>query len=138
MLFSGKSLCDINQPIIVSCENKKTHRANNNNKNSVFQYKIDGDIISTTSPERRCDYLLENETKRTVYLIELKGTDVQHAVEQIEATIKKFGSILGSYTIMPRIIYRGNTHGVNSSRVVKFKRDYPQSIFKETIIEEYI
>ena len=137
MLFQGKSKCDVWQPIIVSAENRVKHIARNKDRDRVFQYQIDGDVIPSSSPGLRCDYLLENETKRKVYLIELKGTDVSHAVDQIEATIIRYREALKNYTIMPRIVYRGNTHSVNSSKVVVFKRKYP-CIIKTDVIEEDI
>ena len=138
MLFINKSQCDKIQPIIVSKENKKAHRALNVDKNFVFHYKIDGDIIPSTSTEQRCDYLLENETKKTVYLIELKGKHMNEAVDQIEATVRKFKSLLCSYAIFPRIVCGGNTHAVHSSKVVAFKRRYPNCKIDTSIIEERI
>ena len=138
MLFPNKSICQINQKIIVSSENKKTHTANNVEGCNVFQYKIDGDIIPTTSPEVRCDYLVENETKQTAYLIELKGTNLLHAVEQIEATINKYSVQLRSYAIKPRIIYRANTHAVQQSKVSKFKIKYKDCIIKTECFSENI
>lgn len=137
MLFQGKSKCNVQQSIIVSAENRVKHIAHNKDRDNVFQYKIDGDVIPSTSPGLRCDYLLENETKSKVYLIELKGTDVSHAVDQIEATINRYREALKAYTIMPRIVYRGNTHSVNSSKVVGFKRKY-SCIIKTDVIEESI
>ena len=138
MLFQNKSLCEINQRIIVSKENNKVHTAINSERCNVFQYKIDGDIIPSTSPEVRCDYLVENETKQTAYLIELKGTDLIHAVEQIEATIKKFCIELRSYQIKPRIVYRSNTHGVHQSKVQKFKMKYKDCQIRTDCFSEHI
>jgi len=138
MLFINKSKCNEKQPIIVSKENKKEHRAINIDKDSVFHYKIDGDIIPSTSPEQRCDYLLENETKKTVYLIELKGKHMNEAVDQIEATAKKFSSLLSTYALFPRIVHGGNTHAIHSSKVVAFKRKYPKCKIDTVVIEEKI
>lgn len=138
MLFINKSQCDKKQPIVVSKENKKEHRALNTDKDSVFQYKIDGNIIPSTSAEKRCDYLLENETKKTVYLIELKGKHMNEAVEQIEATAKKFKSLLSTYVILPRIVCGGNTHAIHSSKVVAFKRRYPNCKIDTLVIQEKI
>lgn len=138
MFFQDKSLCNVNQPIIVSSENRVKHVARNKDRDKVFHFKIDGDIIPSLSPDLRCDYLLENETKQNAYLIELKGTDVSHAVDQIEATINRFRAVLKAYTIMPRIVYRGNTHSVNSAKVVAFKRRYPLSKVITDVIDELI
>lgn len=49
----------------------------------MTHYKIDGVVIKVGS---RCDYLLMNEEARIAYLIELKGSDLVKAAEQLEAT----------------------------------------------------
>lgn len=139
MLFPGsKSYCDINQKIIVCTENNKTYRAINSDENDVYQYKMDGDIIPKGSLEQRCDYVVENETKKNVYLIELKGGDIKHAVDQIEATVQKYKTQFSTYTILPRIVYRNNTHDVHSSKIAAFKRKYPNRIIKTSQIKEHI
>ena len=138
MLFPNKSICEIKQKKIVSKENQKVHTAINIDECNVFQYKIDGDIIPSSSSEIRCDYLLENETKLTAYLIELKGTDLPHAVEQIEATIKKYQTKLASYEIKPRIIYRTNTHAVRHLAVQKFKMKYKDCVMRTEFFTEKI
>lgn len=134
------SMCETKCPIIVSKEKSKIHRALNNDRNTVYQYKIDGDVIRTTDAKKKCDYLVENEDKKTIYLIELKGTDLPHAFEQIEATIQFFASKFreNGYTIYPRIVYGSNTHAVNDSHYRKFIKKYPQSKLKTQFMEEVI
>lgn len=140
MIFSEEfSKCDKNQKIIVSAENRRKHIAYNNESCKVFQYRIDGDIEPSGSSDLRCDYIIENETKKTLYPVELKGKDVVHAVEQITATIKKYSSRFSDYTIFPRIICsHATTHTIETSKVVSFRRRYPKLIIKENVIEETI
>ena len=141
MLFKDvPSHCDLKCSKIVSREKGKTHRALNNDRNTVYQYIIDGEVILKSDPQKRCDYLVENEDKKAAYLIELKGTDLQHALEQIEATIQLFSRKFkeNSYNFYPRIVYGSNTHAVNDSRYRNFMKKYPQSKIKTTIIEEVI
>ena len=58
MLFNNvSSHCDLKCAVIVSKENKKTHRALNNDRNTVYQYKIDGEVIPQNNQSKRCDYL---------------------------------------------------------------------------------
>lgn len=137
MIFEGKSRCTEHQKVIVSTENKRTHRGINK-ESSVYHYKIDGDIISRDDLRLRCDYILENETKREAYIIELKGTDVEHAVEQIESTLIIFSKKLAGFAIKPRIVYRSNTHGIHSVNVRKFQKKYPDTILKTNKVEEII
>ena len=141
MLFNDvSSHCDLKCAIIVSKENGKTHRALNNDRNTVYQFKIDGEVISKNDPQKRCDYLVENEDKKTAYIIELKGTDLPRALEQIEATIQLFSRKFtqNNYTIYPRIVFGSNTHAVNDTRYRNFLKKYPQAKIRATIIEESI
>lgn len=139
MLFAKeKSLCGIKQKIIVSAAHGKEHRALNQDGDDVFQFKIDGDIIPSSSREQRCDYLLENQTKTTAYLIELKGSDVNHAVDQIRATIDKFRRILSGYKICPRIVYKNNSHVVYSSKVRLLKKDYVDTRIENERLQDKI
>lgn len=86
-LSKFKSLCQIKQKIIVSKDkgNPQKHIANNINEDEVYQYKVDGTIIQEGL---RCDYLVWNERKKHIYYIELKGSDLEHALEQLDATEK--------------------------------------------------
>lgn len=138
ILDESKSICEKHQKIIVSEENKRKHIANNDDENLVHQFKIDGGIVPASSSMSRCDYLVINLEKKNAYPIELKGTDVKHAVDQIRSTITYLGSELSSYTILPRIIYKPNTHGIRDSKVRSFIMDYPRCVLKTNTYEEKI
>ena len=138
ILDESKSICEKHQKIIVSEENKRKHIANNDDENLVHQFKIDGGIVPASSAMPRCDYLVINLEKKNAYPIELKGTDVKHAVDQIRSTITYLGGELSSYTILPRIIYNSNTHDVRDSKVRSFKKDYPRCVLKTNTYEEKI
>ena len=105
--YNSKSKCEKRQPIIVSGEKSKKHIAINNDKNLVRQFKIDNDVIKDNI--KKCDYLVLNDDKQTAYFVELKGTDVDGAILQIENMIKKFGERLerNSYEIKRRIVFSG-------------------------------
>lgn len=138
ILKEEKSICKINQKIIVSEENKRKHIANNIDENRVFQFRIDGDIIPKSTSMKRCDYLVKNEEKKDLYFIELKGTDVKKAIDQITDTIDYLKNEINGYSILPRIIYRPNSHGVHDTKVREFQRKYPRSIIATNIYEEEI
>ncbi len=59
----------------------------NPNRTKVRYIKIDDCVITKGL---RCDWLLINE-KHHEHYVELKGSDVRHAFEQIEETIKQVG-----------------------------------------------
>ena len=138
ILDESKSICEKHQKIIVSEENKRKHVANNDDGNLVRHFRIDGGIVPASSSVLRCDYLVINLEKKNAYPIELKGTDVKHAVDQIRSTITYLGSELSLYTILPRIIYNSNTHGVRDSKVRSLKNDYPGCVIKTNTYEEKI
>ena len=143
MLFPKKSQCNKKAKVITCEENKMVYRAFNPMQNKVGKYQIDGDIIPLSSPETRCDYLVENETDKSAYFIELKGCDLSHAIEQVEATLIKYKNMLNEkkYTYFLRIVCHNATHSVNNSLLRRFKERHKgkkKVIVKGNIIEETI
>ncbi|MCD8077519.1 MAG: hypothetical protein LUE63_03935 [Lachnospiraceae bacterium] len=76
------SLCEERQRIIVSRDTgtRREHRAVNEKTCHVTQYKMDGGVVCDVSI--RCDFLVMNDDQRDAYLIELKGSDIEHALDQ--------------------------------------------------------
>ncbi|NQY53648.1 MAG: hypothetical protein HRT42_08725 [Campylobacteraceae bacterium] len=73
--------------IIVAEENKKKFVIKNNSQLFVNKVQVDGCYIKTGI---RCDFLFEifnNLELSEVYYVELKGTHIEHGIEQLEATI---------------------------------------------------
>lgn len=64
----------------------------NSDMNEYERIRIDGCVIADDKP--KCDDLLRRRAKdKSVvldYFIELKGSDVAHAIEQLLATVKRF------------------------------------------------
>lgn len=65
---------------------------------------------------------IEDKTNNRVFLIELKGTDLSKAIEQIDATVVMFKVLIKNYEKNPRIVYKSNTHKVHNSAVRNFKK----------------
>lgn len=59
----------------------------NSKKKRVIKYRVDDGII-TSKAESKCDYAVYVEGD-SIYLIELKGSNYNHALEQIDATLDK-------------------------------------------------
>ena len=114
------SHCKKEQKIIISEENGCKHIANNTGACDVRHYKLDGEVF-TEPDEQRCDYLLLNDTKKRAYYIELKGSDIEKAIEQINNSEQMIKDSIKQYTSFYRIIYRTGTHTVNSHKVIKWK-----------------
>lgn len=75
---------------IVNCEeNHRKYQYSNTKKHNVVLFRMDGGIIDENT--LKCDYLLVIRSEGMVgVLIELKGTKVAHAIDQIRATLKEF------------------------------------------------
>lgn len=64
---------------------KREYIADNIHKRHVVRYKVDDGII-TSKALQKCDFALYVEDDR-VYFIEMKGSDYDHAIDQIDSTI---------------------------------------------------
>lgn len=106
-----------------SCtENHCTYIAENPNSKDVRQFKVDGEVFpSGGNGPKRCDYLVLNDTDRHAYYIELKGSDILRAIQQIESSITEINSSIG-YDVRCRVIFRTSTHEVKGAEVLRWKR----------------
>lgn len=121
-LEGHRSLCKERAPVITTKDSgngKTTHTANNNRRNRVTKYRIDGEVITEGA---RCDFLLMNEDALNAYLIELKGSDLVKAAEQLEETGEKLKSQLASYRVYYRIVAnKCPTHDIHSTSFRKYQ-----------------
>ncbi len=108
MVFDGyKSLCETNAKTIVSKDKgtPRKHIANNpDQKFSVRQYQLDGVIFKDVTCN---DFLLLNDTSKKAYYIELKGKDIGHAAEQLQAGEKLCHDDLKDYEALYRVVASG-------------------------------
>ena len=129
---------------IITCKDKhnpQTYTAYNKELNEVYKYRVDGYVIEDGE---RCDYLVWNETKKSVYFIELKGSDIPKAVRQIEETEKvlktrfkkEFELVKAFYRV---VLNKTCTHGLDNNKVKRFKINHPgQCEFRTASIKEEI
>lgn len=125
----------------VSSENSCTHVGNNVNLNYVEQYKVDGQVFPAGSGPERCDYLLLNEGTQAAYYIELKGTSIPKAIQQLNNSVSMLRARHPQCDrIFYRIVYRSGSHEVNSSETLRWKRKVGagQVIIKSQKLEENI
>ena len=94
--------------IATATEKGKTYRMINDFKYSVTKVRIDGGVFTQTLC---CDFLFLTRTvtnnkfkNESAYLIELKGTNVKHAIDQIESTIKKLKFTNKEFILKARIV----------------------------------
>ena len=111
------SLCERYQRIIVSEEKGKKHTADNKNSHEVRHYRLDGGLVKQ---QLCCDYLLLDDTGKKAYYIELKGKDMEHAVEQVIAGEKICERLLKGYLSFYRIVTsKSRTHNNQPSNFRK-------------------
>lgn len=107
----------------VSCENHCKHIGDNPNGKYIRQIKVDGDVFPHGKEPKRCDYLLLNDTDRVSYYIELKGSDIRTAIEQIDSTVSLIGPSIKDYTVFRRIIlHKVRPHEIRDNSVIRWKR----------------
>jgi len=71
----------------------------------------------------RCDFLLVNSEEKRAYFIELKGRDLVHAIEQIDATINQYLMDLNGFSINARVVLtKVNTTDILSTQFIKLER----------------
>ena len=129
-------------PRYVSEENHRKHVAINKKLNRVYHIKVDGNVIpKSCNTTKRIDFLLLNETKKTAYLIELKGSHLGDAVEQLEISHENLKDLLKGYSIRWRIVYHSRTTKTYTNKLQKKIRDYKTKYklkYKESYMEENI
>lgn len=138
-LIAFPTYCTGHQKEIHSKENNSEHIAVNNDEDSVRQIKIDGDILPVDyNQERRADYLVLDETKKTAYLIELKGSHIMSAFRQLENTDKNLSNALKGYEIYWRVVCSSRTANLKNNEVKKYQKNHPQLVIRRNILREDI
>lgn len=122
----------------VSSENGCKHIGRNVSRHEIRQFKIDGEVIAKNADTARCDYLLLNDEAKRAYYIELKGSDLEKAIQQIEATVQMFQTSLPGYTTYKRIIYFSGTTDIKGSAVQRWKAKHPTAIIRRRLYSEAI
>lgn len=142
MLFGiSESHCKKDAKKVVSEENGNKHVVVNPSQHEIYQYHIDGGIVTGTE-KKRCDYIVEvmrqNDTPM-VFVIELKGSDLKAAIAQINSTVTKFQREMNGYRIKPRIIiHKVASHDVYDSEYRKLKRKFPDVVLKCRCYEDNV
>lgn len=86
----------------------------------------------------RADYLILNEDKKTAYIIELKGSDIEHALEQIKNTDANLSEALSDFQKYWRLVYRTSTKKMKNRNENELQRKYPNLIIRKNSLEENI
>ena len=120
--------CDTRKNIVFKDRgNKQEYRIINSDSVSICKIKVDNCLISSSN---RCDYLAikcaANQVVESLYFIELKGSDLKHALVQIEETIKhsQLKTLLSTKPkIYARIVLnKQRTPDIKSSEKIRFEK----------------
>ena len=97
------------------------YRYVNRSLNHLAKYRIDGGLIADNGA--KCDYLLLNCERKQSYFIELKGSDIIHAIEQIDRSIDEMKNKLPNFAFSARIVLtRVNTTALKNTKFLKLDK----------------
>ena len=147
VLEKYQSLCEERQKIIVShdraSKNPAKHVAENPARHLVCQYCLDDKTILGDNASC-CDYLVLNCEQKLAYFIELKGRHIREAKRQFACAETLVAEDIEGFARFYRIIYRSNTHDVQSNEMVAWKkkagsyRGIPVVVVKSMLLKERI
>jgi hypothetical protein len=89
--------------ICIASEHGKKYELNNESGVIIRKVKVDK-CLAQNANETRCDFLMDTVELKRVFFIELKGGDLNHAVNQIYATIVYLRIEFKNYRIDARIV----------------------------------
>lgn len=125
------SICDIKKSSFcckkngnLSISEKRSSLLINNSSHLLFEVKLDGGIFKNNS-RKKCDYLVikankSNNVNEKILFIELKGSDIKMAIQQISETITQVDT--GSVPVKGIIIAAKRVPKEDSS-TQRLKRD---------------
>jgi len=111
------------QRSIVICKDKGKNQYiyENQGKDFLSKYRIDDGLIADDGA--KCDFLLLNCNKQHAYFIELKGSDIIHAIEQIDRSIDILKPQLADSKIFARIVLtRVNTNELKNPKYLRLEK----------------
>lgn len=81
----------------------------------------------------RCDNMLTSHDERCEYFVELKGTDVKHAIEQLRVSIQTLGEFTDDRSAY---VVSTNVAPALTTTIQRAKRDFRTNLQAELIIKE--
>lgn len=126
-------ICDRKSDCLVYCDKRskavceekgKRYELVNDKGGLVALRHVDGGMIRGEDGIRKCDYLYTvlEEERSTAVFVELKGKDIPHAVNQIRASVDRYGKQLGG-RIFARIICKSVPRLYNDPAIRNLKRE---------------
>ncbi|MBD1936431.1 hypothetical protein [Microcoleus sp. FACHB-68] len=118
---------------IVLQENKSKITFKNSNQEQIRKIKVDGCAINDNKT-LRCDYVLIPQEDIEIY-VELKGSDISHAVKQIQSTIALLSDdVKNKKKLCVVVSTRVPTTGTNIQQLqIQFKQKFNASFIVKNI-----
>ncbi len=92
-----------NRKMYIAYENGKKYQLNNTSGITLRKVKVDK-CLPQNIGEKRCDFLMDIDNLKRVFFIELKGGDLNKAVNQIYSTIIYLKTEFKNYRMDARIV----------------------------------
>ena len=125
--------CDRRKTIVARDKGEKRKYIVINKAGSVFcKVRVDGCLITKG---KKCDYLILNCDKNLAIFVELKGSDLLKAVEQIESSLNQLLKHLKIFTIYVRIVTsKVNAPDLRTTKLIHLRKRL-KKINKDNIIK---
>lgn len=82
----------------------------NKSKKHLAKYRIEGGLIPKNAEDKKADFLLLNCENKQSFFIELKGSDMLRAIDQINKSIDLLESNLTDFAFFARIVLTKTSH----------------------------
>lgn len=128
------------------CEEKgKRYNLINDKHCQIALFHMDGGIICDEQNMPKCDFLfvVYDQACPTAIFVELKGKDIKHAVNQLKASVDRYGGVLDR-RICARIVCSSVPRLYNDPIVKKLKKELVSQykgtllIFEKNKDEKYV
>lgn len=109
-------------PIINAQENKSKYSLLNPQRREICKIQLDACVFKDAK-RQRCDYLFLSCETSTAFFVELKGSDLLHAIDQIEKSIDQLaGTITDAKTNARVVLSKAQTPDMRTPKYLKFKK----------------
>lgn len=126
----GICVKDCADAYIVFEQNRRRVCFYNPNRQICKCVQVDGCAITEGI---RCDNMLTSHDERCEYFVELKGTDVKHAIEQLRVSIQTLGEFTDDRSAY---VVSTNVAPALTTTIQRAKRDFRTKLQAELIIKE--
>lgn len=120
-------------------ENRKKYLLHNDVADFIAVFHVDGGMIQSHEIIK-CDNLVLDATSMKAIFVELKGTNLAHALEQVNTTIDMLSSDVTEYSLFARIVTSNRTNVPNIRTNSNYIRLYKKANVKimSNILEESV